>query len=101
MNARLREMIEMEKVSGTNILKLQGHHRQQIKYEDDPDLAAKVGMFPGEIRKYEVFTTLLYDGYICDSLFSPDINQLKDIIDQLFSGLGQIIRAGKCHNDLK
>ena len=58
-------------------------------------------MFPGEIKKYEVFTTLLYDGYICDSLFSPNINQLKDIIDQLFSGLEQIIRAGKCHNDLK
>ena len=27
MNARLREMIEMETVSGNNILKLKGHHR--------------------------------------------------------------------------
>ena len=26
-NARLREMIEMETISGTNILKLEGHHR--------------------------------------------------------------------------
>ena len=58
-------------------------------------------MFPWEIKKFEVFTSSLYDGYICDSLFKPDINQIKDIIDQLFSGLGQIIRANKCHNDLK
>ena len=27
MNTRLREMIEMEAVSGVNILKLEGHHR--------------------------------------------------------------------------
>ena len=27
MNARLREMIEVEKISGTNVLKLKGHHR--------------------------------------------------------------------------
>ena len=27
MNARLREMIEMENISGTNILKLEGHYR--------------------------------------------------------------------------
>ena len=27
MNARLREMIEMEKISGANILKLEGHYR--------------------------------------------------------------------------
>ena len=58
-------------------------------------------MFPLEIKKFEVFTYLLYNGYICDSLFSPDINQLKDIIEQLFSGLKQIVHAGKCHNDLK
>ena len=27
MNARLREMIEVENIGGTNILKLEGHHR--------------------------------------------------------------------------
>ena len=27
MNARLREMVEVETISGTNILKLEGHHR--------------------------------------------------------------------------
>ena len=58
-------------------------------------------MVPGEIRKFEVFTTLLYDGFICDNLFMPDVNQLRDVIDQLFSGLEQLIRADKCHNDLK
>ena len=58
-------------------------------------------MIPLQIKKFEVFTTSLHDGYIGDSLFSPDINQLKDIIEQLFSGLKQIVDAGKCHNDLK
>ena len=58
-------------------------------------------MFPREIKKYEVFTTSLYDGYICDSLFSPDSFQLKDIIEQLFLGLVQLIRADRSHNDLK
>ena len=27
MNVRLREMIEVEKISGANVLKLEGHHR--------------------------------------------------------------------------
>ena len=27
MNARLKEMIEMESLNGNNILKLEGHHR--------------------------------------------------------------------------
>ena len=27
MNTRLKEMIELEKISGSNILKLEGHHR--------------------------------------------------------------------------
>ena len=27
MNTRLREMIEVEKISGANVLKLEGHHR--------------------------------------------------------------------------
>ena len=58
-------------------------------------------MVPGQIKKYEVFVTLLYDGYICDNLFSPDINQLRHIIDQLFSGLEQLILADKYHNDIK
>ena len=31
MNARLREMIEMETISGTNILKLEGHYRLESK----------------------------------------------------------------------
>ena len=58
-------------------------------------------MLPTEIKKFEVFTSSLYDGYICDNFFSPDMNQIKDVIDQLFSGLGQLILADKCHNDLK
>ena len=58
-------------------------------------------MFPTEIRKFEVYTTLLYDGHICDNAFTPDMNQIKDVIDQLFSGLQQLILADKCHNDLK
>ena len=74
---------------------------QQIKYDDNPDLAEKLRMFRGQIKKYEVFITLLYDGFICDSLFFPDTTQLRHIIDQLFAGLGELIRANKCHNDLK
>ena len=58
-------------------------------------------MVPGQIKKYEVFVTLLYDGFICDNSFLPNINQLRQIIDQLFSGLEQLIRANKCHNDIK
>ena len=58
-------------------------------------------MRPTEIQKFEVFTTLLYDGYVCDNLFLPDIDQLRCIIDQLLTGLKQLMHAGKCHNDLK
>ena len=74
---------------------------QQIKYDDDPDLAAKLGLIPGEIKKFEVFIYPLFDGYIGDSLFTPDTVQLREIIDQLLTGLEQLIDAGKCHNDLK
>ena len=58
-------------------------------------------MFPGQIKKYEVFTTLLHDGFICESLFTADITHIKDIIGQLFSGLDQLVRGNKSHNDLK
>ena len=58
-------------------------------------------MLPMEIKKFEVFTTSHYDGYICDNRFLPDVTQLRCIIDQLLAGLEQLIRAGKCHNDLK
>jgi len=58
-------------------------------------------MNPGEVKKFEVFTTSLHDGYICDDSFSADINQIRDIIDQIIAGLGQLILADECHNDLK
>ena len=58
-------------------------------------------MFPGQIKKFEVFTTLLHDGFICESLFTADITHIKDIIGQLFSGLDQLVRGNKSHNDLK
>ena len=58
-------------------------------------------MNQGQIKKFEVFTTPLCDGFICDNFFTPNINQVKDVIDQLFSGLGQLVRAHSSHNDLK
>ena len=58
-------------------------------------------MNQGEVKKFEVFTTSLHDGYICDGSFFADINQIRDVIGQIIVGLGQLIDADKCHNDLK
>ena len=78
-------------------------YRQQLDYADDPDLAVKLGM-QGDTRKFEVFVTALQDGNINDALddpFPPDLNQIKQIIDQLFEGLKQLENAKVCHNDIK
>ena len=63
-------------------------------------------MQPGETRKFEVFVTPLQEGNINDALdadpFNPlDLDQIKDIIDQLFDGLNQLKQANVCHNDIK
>ena len=62
-------------------------------------------MLPGEIRKFEVFVSVLCDGNIDDALSDPfkypDLDQIKEIIDQLLGGLKQLKRARVCHNDIK
>ena len=58
-------------------------------------------MTAGEINKFEIFVTPLYDGFICDNGFTPDLNERKSIISQLLNGLQQLEDAIKCHNDLK
>ena len=79
--------------------------RQQLDYTDDKDLAAKLNMKPGEMRKFEVFVSALCTGNINDAIKpssnSPGLDQVKCIIDQLFDGLEQLNQAGVCHNDLK
>ena len=79
--------------------------RQQLDFSDDKDLAAKLNMKPGEIRKFEVFVSALCTGNINDAIKltsnPPGLDQVKCIIDQLFDGLEQLNQAGVCHNDLK
>ena len=75
--------------------------RQQIKFEDDPDLAKMLEMSAGEVKKFEIFVTPLFDGFIGDAAFTPDLNQRKNIISQLLNGLQQLTDANKCHNDIK
>ena len=78
---------------------------QQLDFSDDEDLAEKLKMQPGEIRKFEVFVSVLCDGNIDDALSDPfkypDLDQIKEIIDQLLGGLKQLKRARVCHNDIK
>ena len=91
-------------ISGTNhkILKFPNNDlRQQIKFEDDPNLAKMLQMTAGEVKKFEVFVTPLFDGFIGDTGFTPDLNERKTIISQLLNGLQQLKNAKKCHNDLK
>ena len=62
-------------------------------------------MRSGDIKKFEVFVSPLYDGNINDVLNDPfnypDLGQIKYIIDQLFVGLKQLKDANVCHNDIK
>ena len=62
-------------------------------------------MQPDQIKKFEVFVTPLYDGNLNDALGDPfnlpDLDQIRDIVDQLFDGLKQLKQADVCHNDIK
>ena len=62
-------------------------------------------MQPDQIKKFEVFVTPLYDGNLNNALYdpfnSPDLDQIGDIVDQLFDGLKQLKHANACHNDIK
>ena len=77
------------------------YFRQQINFEDDPNLATMLKMSAGEVKKFEVFVTPLFDGFIGDTGFTPNLNQRKNVISQLLNGLKQLKDAKKCHNDLK
>ena len=58
-------------------------------------------MNAGEVKKFEIFVTPLFDGFIGDAGFTPDLKERKTIISQLLDGLQQLKNAKKCHNDLK
>ena len=61
-------------------------------------------MQPGEVKKYEVFVTQLCDGNIKNAVQGsdpPNLDQIKNIINQLIDGLEQLESAGKSHNDIK
>ena len=88
-----------KKVPFKNTLNI--YFRQQIKFEDDKNLATMLGMLFGEVKKYEVFVTPLFDGFIGDAGFTPDLDERKSVISQLLNGLQQLKDAKKCHNDLK
>ena len=60
-----------------------------------------LGMTAGQVMKYEVFVTPLFDGFIGDVGFTPDVNERKSIVTQLLTGLQQLKDANKCHNDIK
>ena len=77
------------------------YFRQQIKFEDDPNLACMLGMTANEVKKFEVFVTPLFNGFIGDAQFDPDLDERKSIINQILNGLRKLKDAKKCHNDLK
>ena len=58
-------------------------------------------MTAGEKSNFEVFVTDLCHGSICDSNFNVTLEQIKDVIDQIFYGLEQLLNAKQTHNDLK
>ena len=58
-------------------------------------------MTAGEVKKFEVFVTELFDGFIGDAGFYPNLKERKNIISQLLNGLKQLKDAKKCHNDIK
>ena len=58
-------------------------------------------MTAGQVMKYEVFVTPLFDGFIGDAGFTPDLNERRSIISQLLTALQQLKEANKCHNDIK
>ena len=60
-----------------------------------------LGMTAGEVKKFEVFVTELFDGFIGDAGFYPNLKERKNIISQLLNGLKQLKDAKKCHNDIK
>ena len=58
-------------------------------------------MTAGEKSNFEVFVTDLCHGSICDLNFTVTLEQIKDVIDQIFDGLEQLLNAKQTHNDLK
>ena len=88
-----------------NFKKVSFYFSQQFDFVDDQDLATKLSMQQGDIKKFEVFITPLQDGNIDNALDdpfnAPNLDQIKDIIDQLFEGLKQLKDADACHNDIK
>ena len=60
-----------------------------------------LGMTASQVTKYEVFVTQLFDGFIGDANFTPNLDERKSIVTQLLNGLKQLKNAKKCHNDIK
>ena len=59
------------------------YFRQQLCYEDCSELAKWLGLKPTEIEKFDVYVTPLMDGNIGDIQPKPDLNQTKEIVNQL------------------
>ena len=58
-------------------------------------------MEAGQIEKFDVYVTPLFEGNIDDIKPKPNLDQTKNIIGQLIDGLKQLEDAKKTHNDLK
>ena len=54
-----------------------------------------------QVKKFEVFVYPVYDGFIGDNGFTPDLTERKSIMSQLLNGLQQLKNVQKCHNNLK
>ena len=60
-----------------------------------------LGMKADEVKKFEVFVTEFCGGFIGDDIFTPDLDERKNIVTQLLKGLEELKNASKCHNDIK
>ena len=63
-------------------------------------------MKKGDIKKFEVFVSPLFEGNISEKdndqfKKKVELDHIKSVITQLLDGLEQLEQAGVCHNDIK
>ena len=75
---------------------------QQLAFNDDPVLAAKLGMSIGDVKKFEVFVTKKCAGNL-RHLKKESLTQenYRSIIQQMLEMLKHLKTMGRCHNDIK
>ena len=80
------------------------YFRQQLEYDDDPNLAKKLGVEAGETTKFDVFVTEKCEGN-STTYKKVDTNtyskSFTSVISQLIEGLDSLRQANIVHNDLK